>query len=131
MSDYTFLTLDDVYAEHAEQLELYGGAAGVIDQGVIESAAAQASATMFGQYLHNDIAEIAAAYLFYLAASQGFCDGNKRTGAALADLFLEMNGYELKCDPEELYEITMQVANKVTDKEGVAEWIRDRLAPIC
>jgi len=73
---------------------------------------------------------MAAAYLFGFAASQGFTDGNKRTGAACATEFLARNGYQLGCPWEELYEVTMQVANHNTTKEQVADWIAERLTPM-
>jgi death-on-curing family protein len=73
---------------------------------------------------------MAAAYLFHFAASQGFADGNKRTGAATATEFLARNGYMLSCGWEELYDVTMRAANKLIDKEEIADWILDRLVPI-
>src|SRR4051812_41929036 len=60
-----------------------------------ESATAQPQATMFGEYRHADIAEMAAAYLSHFAAAQGFVDGNKRTAAGAATVFLARNGYML------------------------------------
>jgi death on curing protein len=130
MSDIYFLTLKDVIAIHDDQLNRYGGRAGFVDENVVKSATAQPQATMFGQYLHPDIAMMAAAYLFHFAASQGFADGNKRTGAATATEFLARNGYMLSCGWEELYEVTMRVANNLMEKEEIADWIVDRLVPI-
>ena len=85
---------------------------------------------MFGEYLHPDIAAMAAAYLFHFAAAQGFVDGNKRTGAATATEFLARNGYMLACPWEELYEVTMQAANHAIAKEQIADWVVERLSPI-
>jgi death-on-curing protein len=125
-----FLTLEEVKTLHADQLANYGGSEGFIDQRVVESAIAQPQAGMFGEYLHKDLAEMAAAYLFHLAASQGFVDGNKRTAVACADVFLNLNGYDLQCTPIELYEVTMRVANGAMGKQDIADWIRDRIEPI-
>jgi len=130
MSGIYFLTLKDVLAIHDDQLKRYGGRAGFIDENEVKSATAQPQAKMFGQYLHPDIAMMAAAHLFHFAASQGFADGNKRTGAATAAEFLARNGYMLSCGWEELYEVTMRVSNNLIEKEEIADWILDRLVPI-
>jgi len=129
MDDITFLSLDDVIEVHRRQLDLYGGSDGFIDRNVVESAAAQPAMSMFGQYLHEDVAEMAAAYLFHFAAAQGFVDGNKRTAAGCATVFLGRNGYELGCTEDDLYELTMAIANGRMSKEEAGDWIRDRLAP--
>ena len=130
MDDITFLSFDDVLLIHADQLERYGGLEGFIDRNIVESAVAQPKASMFGRYLHEDVAEMAAAYLFHFAAAQGFVDGNKRTAAACATIFLERNGYELGCSADQLYDLTMAVANRQMDKEAAGDWIRERLLPI-
>ena len=81
-------------------------------------------------WLHTDITEMAAAYLFHFAAAQGFSDGNKRTGAACATEFPVRNGYDLDCGSNELYELTMHVANHTMSKDEIADWIATRLVPI-
>ena len=129
MDAIRFLTLDDVLGLHRRQLARYGGRDGILDQNVVESALAQPQATMFGNYLHEDVAAMAAAYLFHFAAAQGFIDGNKRTGAVCATTFLGMNGYEIDCTDDELYEVTMEVANHRLEKAPLGDWIRDRLVP--
>lgn len=129
VDEIEFLTMDDLLALHSDQLARYGGLEGFIDRNQVESALAQPQATMFGAYLHTDIAEMAAAYLFHFAASQGFVDGNKRTGAVSTGVFLARNGYRLDCTNDDLYELTMDVANGGKMKPAVADWIRDRLVP--
>jgi death-on-curing protein len=97
MDDIDFLTEADVFAIHSDQLKRHGGREGVIDKNTVLSATGSAQAHMFGRFLNEDIAEMAASYLFGFAASQGFVDGNKRTGAACATEFLARNGYQLTC----------------------------------
>jgi death-on-curing protein len=82
---------------------------------------------MFGEYLHEDIPHMAAAYLFHLATTQGFMDGNKRVALWCAIMFLRVNGYTLDVSPLEMYELTMQVANNKMDKTELAAWIRERM----
>ena len=130
VDEIIFLTFEQVADIHKEQLEQFGGQDGFIDRGVIESAVAQPKATMFGEYLHDDIAHMAAAYLFHLAAAQGFLDGNKRTGANAAITFLAMNGYDLNAQDMDIYDVTMEVANGRLDREGVAVWFRERMIPM-
>src|SRR5688500_12168877 len=83
---------------------------------------------MCGEYLHSDIAEMAAAYLFHFAAAQGFVDGNKRTAVVTTVEFLGRNGYILNCSDMEIYDVTMGVANHRLDKAAAADWIRGHLA---
>jgi death on curing protein len=130
VDEVTFLTFDEVLALHTDQLSRYGGRDGILDPNVVKSAIAQARVTMFGQYLHSDIAEMAAAYLCHFAAAQGFVDGNKRTGAVCALVFLERNGYTVDCTEDEFYDVTMGVANHLIDKLSLGNWIRERLLPI-
>ena len=85
MNGITFLTFDEVLQIHRRHLDVYGGRDGFIDRSIVESATAQPQASMFGQYLHEDIAHMAAAYLFHFAAAQGFVDGNKSTAAGVCD----------------------------------------------
>ena len=127
MDEIVFLSLDDVICIHRRQLELFGGQDGLLDQGVVESAIAQPRQTMFGEYLHDDIAHMAAAYLFHLATTQGFLDGNKRTALSSASVFLQLNGYAIAIDDDEMYPIAMAVANNQMDKDEIAQWFRDHM----
>jgi death-on-curing protein len=124
---YDFLTWEDILAIHEEQLALHGGLEGVLDRGAIESCLAQAQwALQYG----GDIADMAAAYLYHFAVNQGFVDGNKRAAVVAAIEFLGRNGYLLDRDDLEMYSVTMQIANKQTDKETVGDWFRQRLRPM-
>jgi death-on-curing protein len=99
MDDIEFLSFEDLMGIHSDQLARYGGSDGFIDRNVVESALAQPQASMFGDYLHTDLAEMAAAYVFHFAASQGFVDGNKRTAAVCAGVFVARNGYRALAAP--------------------------------
>jgi death on curing protein len=80
-----------VKAIHAEVLSAHGGAVGLRDEALLESAVAAPQATMMGQPLLSDPIEMAAAYLFYLCRNHAFIDGNKRTALAACLVFLEQN----------------------------------------
>ena len=66
-----------------------------------------------GQYLHEGLAAMAAAYLFHIAQNHAFHDGNKRTAALAALVFLDVNGVEALPAPDALEEMTMRVATLV------------------
>ena len=127
MDEIVFLTWEQVTALHRRQLEMYGGQDGFLDQGVVESAAAQPQQTMFGEFLHDDIAHMAAAYLFHLATTQGFLDGNKRTALACALTFLEVNGYAIEVSLDDLFDMALSVANNQMAKDEIAQWFRDHM----
>lgn len=93
-----FLTLHEVLEIRSNQIQLYGGSEGIRDQGLLEAALAQPESTFGGEYLHKDIFEMAAAYLYHLIQNHPFIDGNKRVGATSAVVFLSINGYELNPD---------------------------------
>jgi death-on-curing protein len=115
-----FLTIDDVLDIHALQLNRYGGAQGLRDQGLLESALAQPQATFGGEFVHDGIFSMAAAYLFHIVSNHPFVDGNKRTGLLSALVFLDLNGIVIEQESETLYDLTMAVAQSRTSKEEAA-----------
>lgn len=119
-----FLALDDVFESHAEQVAVYGGSGGIRDIGLLESAVAQAEAMFGGQYLHTDLFEMAAAYLFHLVKNHPFVDGNKRVGLESALLFLEINGQSIETTDEALVEIVLQTAMGQMTKHQIADFFR-------
>jgi death-on-curing protein len=125
----TFLTLDEVLALHAEQVGIYGGAAGIRDLGLLESAIAAPRSTFGREFLHATVAEMAAAYLFHVVRNHPFVDGNKRTGLAAAIAFLGLNGLWLEADPDELAGLVLGVAEGRTPRAEVAEFIRRAVVP--
>lgn len=118
-----FLGLDEVLALHADQIDRYGGAPGVRDLGLLESAVATAEASFDGTYLHATIPEMAAAYLYHLAQNHAFVDGNKRVAAAAAFMFLVLDELELDCDEDEFVELTVGVASGEVTKADAAVFL--------
>ena len=119
-----FLSLEDVLLLHSDQVDLYGGAQGVRDLNLLESAIAQPQATYGGTHLHGDLFEMAAAYLFHIVRNHPFMDGNKRTGAVAALAFLDLNGVEVDAPKGSLYDLTMSVATGQAGKAEIAEFFR-------
>jgi death-on-curing protein len=113
-------------AMHAQQIERFGGAHGVIDQNVVLSALARPR-HRWAYDEGADLADLAAAYLVGFARSQGFRDGNKRTGLSTALVFLGLNGVMLDVPPGELYALTMAIATGQGDDEMAASYLRSRM----
>lgn len=119
-----FLTLDEVLEIHREQIERYGGTLGVRDHALLESALAVPQSGFGGHYLHGDLYEMAAGYLFHLVQNHPFLDGNKRVGAATALTFLVMNGIETRIPNEALAQMVLSVAQGKMEKTAIAEFFR-------
>jgi death-on-curing protein len=119
-----FLTLDEVLAIHADQIERYGGGAGLRDRDGLLSALGVPSATFEATYLHGDPFEMAAAYLFHLAKNHPFVDGNKRTALMTAIVFLGLSGQALVAPPDELTDLVIGVADGSVTKSDVAVFLR-------
>ncbi len=119
-----FLSVDDVLAIHDNTIAREGGLAGIRDPGLLESAVLMPQQQFGGQYLHHGQAAMAAAYLFHIAMNHAFHDGNKRTAALAALVFLEVNGVEVLPPPDDLEMITLRVAAGQCGKEELTEWMR-------
>jgi death-on-curing protein len=130
MGDVEYLSYQDVLDIHADQLALYGGLEGIRDENSIRSSMDMPRAGAFGEDFFPTIEDKAAAYLYHFAAAQGFVDGNKRTALVCSVAFLARNGFMLNCSNEEIYDLTMRVANRFMDSRAVADWIRTVIGPI-
>ena len=120
-----FLSVADVEAIHALHLAAHGGSAGVRDRNLLDSAVAQPAATFGGEYLHEDLFAMAAAYLFHLAKNHPFVDGNKRAALAAALTFLDINGIAIDLPTPRLYDATMAVAEGKLGKDELAGMFRE------
>ena len=125
-----FLTLDEALAIHAHQIARYGGALGIRDQGLLESALAMPAATFAGEFLHTSLPEQAAAYLFHLVKKHPFVDGIKRGGLACSLAFLRLNGIRVRATDDDLVDIVVGVAEGRCSKADVAVFFRERLKPV-
>lgn len=112
-----------IEALHTEQLRLHGGAFGIRDEGMLESALARPQQKEI--YGDPDIYELAAAYLFGIAKNHPFVDGNKRTAFAAADLFLYFNGMSVEAEQEAVINLVVKVAAGEIDESGAAAFFRD------
>lgn len=92
--------------------------------GLLESAVEMPMAWFENRFLHNDIFEMAAAYLFHIVMNHPFVDGNKRTGAVASDVFLYINGWNFMADEERFETLVLSVAQGNTNKTQVAQFLR-------
>jgi len=106
-----FLTLAEVLDIHRDQIERYGGTAGIRDLELLKSALAMPAAAFGGIFLHADLPEMAAAYLFHIVRNHPFIDGNKRSGTVAALVFLLLNGRSFTAPENELVKTVLAVAS--------------------
>jgi death-on-curing protein len=114
-------------AVHEEQLAEHGGAAGVRDLGLFESALARPQNQ--AAYGNPDAADLAAAYGVGLAKNHPFIDGNKRTAFVAVELFLALNGHDLVADDADCVLTMLAVAAGSLDEPGFAAWLRTHSRP--
>jgi len=122
MPPIVFLSVEDVVDIHADTLQHEGGMDGVRDPGLLESAVMMPQQKFGGEYLHENLAAMAAAYLFHLAQNHPFLDGNKRVSAVAAYVFLYANGVEITAEPDEFERISMGTASGEVTKAELTNW---------
>jgi len=119
-----FLTLDEVIELNIDQVNRYGGLAGVRDEGLLLSALAMPQAGFGDQYAHEDLFAMAAAYLFHIVKNHPFIDGNKRVGAVAARVFLMLNGIDVATPEEVIYDLVIATAEGRATKDDIAAAFR-------
>lgn len=114
-------------AVHDEQLAEHGGAVGLRDEGLFDSALARP--LHLDAYGQPDVADLAAAYGVGLAKNHAFIDGNKRTAFVAVELFLVLNGYQLIASDTDCVLTMLAVAAGDLDEAAFAAWIRANSQP--
>jgi death on curing protein len=125
VSEPIWLDTSIVLDVHAEQLALFGGADGVRDLGLLESALGR-PLNKFA-YGETRLAALAAAYAFGIARNHPFIDGNKRAAFASIIVFLGLNGVDFDVPPEAATAIILGIAAGEIDEDGLARWIEDNM----
>jgi death-on-curing protein len=115
----------EVLEIHRQLIEHFGGRPGLRDEGLLDSA--MLAAANRRHYESADLATCAATYAFHLTSNHPFVDGNKRVGAAVAEIFLRLNGAQLSASNDELVALFFSIAaGKVTREEveqAFAGWV--------
>jgi death on curing protein len=123
-----FLSRPLVEELHRLQIERFGGAPGLRDEGLLESALARPINK--AAYGCDDVIELATAYLFGLAKNHAFIDGNKRIAITAAAVFLMDNGFEIETSDGLLYTFVLGVAAGEIDEDGATRFLRDYSIPL-
>ena len=121
------LTVEIVREIHAEAIAKFGGSDGVRDSALLESAVAAPHASFGGKSPYRDLAEVAAAYLYYLCRNHPFIDGNKRAALGACIVFLRLNGVEPRPDGPEWEELVLAIAAGRLDREQATIRLRELL----
>ena len=118
------LTLSEVLAVHRQVMAQSGGAEGLMHLPALESALAQPQMTFGGAELYPSLVDKAAALGYALIKNHPFLDGNKRTGHAIMEVFVVLNGHEIRATVDEQEHVMLQVAASEIDREEFTTWLR-------
>ena len=112
-----------VLAIHDVLLAEFGGAIGIRDESLLESALARPA--HLWSYENPNLFQLAAAYTYGIVKNHPFVDGNKRTGYVVGGVFLERNGHILNASEEEATAAIMGLASSQLAEDGYALWLQD------
>ncbi len=127
MTKWIWLDTRDALTIHDRSLVLHGGAAGVRDLGLLQSALAKPQQlAAYGESV--DVIKLAAAYTAGILQNHPFIDGNKRTGFILGILFLELNGLSFTASEEAATEAVMRLAAGTLDEAGYEACLRANIS---
>ena len=126
MRPWIWIDARDARAVHDRSLVLHGGAAGLRDAGLLESALARPQQLeAYGETV--DGVDLAAAYTSGLVKNHPFIDGNKRTGFVVGILFLELNGARFTASEEAATQAVLGLATGTLDEAGYAAFLRENI----
>jgi death-on-curing protein len=124
----TWLLGSVIEAMHDEQIAEHGGASGLRDTGLLESALARP--LNLWAYAEPNVFELAAAYAFGIAKNHPFVDGNKRTAFLAAYLFLRLNGWRLTASQDEAVRVVLLLAAGDIGETEFAKWLESNTETI-
>jgi death on curing protein len=124
-TDPAWITYDQAVAIHSRQLRRFGGAPGLRDQGMLQSALARPVNKW--RYEQAGLTELAAAYAFGPAKDHAFVDGNKRIAFMSMMVFLRKNGIRFAPDQAQATKIILALAAGEVSEQSLARWIADNL----
>lgn len=122
-----YLSLAEVIELHRRVVDQSGGASGLRDTGRLESAVAQPRISFGGRDLYPSLIEKAGALCFSLVQNHPFVDGNKRLGHAAMEVFLILNGHEIRASVDEQETVIIGVASGQVSRESLVEWLTEHV----
>jgi len=126
MAEPIFLTVEQVIELHQAVIDRFGGAHGLKDPGLLESAVMAPQQTFGGEFLYKSLAEMGAAYWICIVGNHPFIDGNKRAGLIAFDTFMLINNVKLEATSEEVVDITLSIATGSFDREKIVGFVEER-----
>ena len=120
-----FLPLSKIIELHERQIRLYGGEPSIRDMNLLESALAMPMSGIGDSYFHAFPFEMAAAYMFHIVQNHPFVDGNKRTGAVAALVFLALNNIEIDMAEDVFERFVRAVAKGEVQKPEIAKFLEE------
>ena len=130
MKEIVFIPRDIIVSIHEKLIDLYGGISGIQNEGLLDSALEQPKIMYDGDYLHDSLIKMAAAYGFHLCMNHPFVDGNKRIALVAMDIFLQRNGYEISASEKEVYEVIIKLAADKLTKNELSVWLEDNTSKL-
>jgi death-on-curing protein len=118
-----YLEAEEILLIHHQLIERYGGSHGTRDLSRVKSVAAAPAQAVFGAEQYQTVFEKAAVYARNIIGDHPFKDGNKRTGIAVAAMFLKRNGYNLTPKKGKLEDFAVRVATEKLDVSEIAGWL--------
>lgn len=129
MDAVQYLTIDQVIEYHDEAIREFGGLAGIRSHDQLASAVMQPRQSAFGEDAYKTIPEKAAAYGYFIAESQAFVDGNKRTAAVALEAFLLLNHHEFHQDDDEIAQMFEDLGRGVVGQGEFFGWVCKHARP--
>ena len=126
MKEPVWLIKSAVVAVHNMMIARFGGADGIRDEGLIDSALAR-PANIYHYDRRTDVSQLAAAYAAGIIQNHPFVDGNKRTGFMAAYMFLDLNGATLHADEVTATAMTLSLATSEIDEKDYANWLAENI----
>ena len=121
------LTKDQIIMLHEAIFERYGGALGVLNEGMLDSALQTPFQTFGGEELFPETKDKIIRLAYGLIKNHSFRDGNKRIGALVLLTLLELNGYHLKATNKEFADIIMGIAASEKDDKDLSDWVDNHI----
>lgn len=128
MSAFSWPTREQVIAVHDASLARFGGAPGIRDPGMLNSALARPFASFGGVDAFPDDISCTCAMAHAIISDHPFVDGNKRTGAAVLGMVLRANGVRFKPRHAEFCEVMLGIAASKVSLDEFTRWVRSQVA---
>ena len=125
-----YLYPNQVLFIHQKVIEASGGAGGVRDQGLLESAVYRPQASFGGEDLYPSLVTKVAAMTHSIAKNHPFVDGNKRTAYEAMRIMLKLNGHDIHANEDEKFKLMIELAESKITEDSLADWLEQHTKPL-